>query len=203
MFLCLGSKVRRTPWSAVGPPAGLSHVNKDSALLEETGQGAGRGPGGPPYLARFKMLVAPIRSRLEFWGQLAGLVATGWVVWVTSVGPHWTHRDLQPRLVAALTIALGVWAWSAVLGLAVRFVIRYLNPHEETLRSAAVAIWYAPATILILQFSLVGLASGLALVVSATRLLCPPRMRPAIGLARYFVLSILIRRVSKPPLSPT
>jgi len=119
------------------------------------------------------------------------------------------HRDLQPRLVAALGIALDTLAWSAVLGLAVRFVIRHLNPHEETLRSAAVAIWFAPATILILQFSLVGIASGLALVVSATRLLCPPRMRPAIGmyvaggviasgelvvgrLARYFVLSILI-----------
>lgn len=95
------------------------------------------------------------------------------------------------------------------MGFAIRFLIRHMNPQEAASRAAATAIWYAPATILILQFSLAGVASGLALVVSATRLLCPQRMRPAIAesggagvmasgellvgrLARHFTLSIII-----------
>src|SRR5262249_33332875 len=48
-------------------------------------------------------------------------------------------------------------------------------PLSHAVRSA---IWFAPATILILQFSIIGLAAGLALVLSADRLICPP-YRPA------------------------
>jgi DEAD/DEAH box helicase domain-containing protein len=39
----LKDAVGRTPWSAPGPPARLS------ARITEAGQGAGRGPGGPPH----------------------------------------------------------------------------------------------------------------------------------------------------------
>jgi hypothetical protein len=38
--------------------------------------------------------------------------------------------------------------------------------------------WFAPATILLLQFSPAGLAAGLALMVSAARLLCAPSATP-------------------------
>ena len=110
---------------------------------------------------------------------------------------------------AAVMIVVGALGWSAVLGLVTRLVVRHVDPREATPRVAGVTIWFAPATILILQFSMVGVAAGLALVVSAARLLCPPSVRPTIAeygslsvisagellagrLARHFALSILI-----------
>lgn len=155
--------------------------------------------------------MAPFRSRLESWGQLAGLLATGVVVWATSVGPHLGHRDFQPRIVAALTIALCALGWSAVLGLVIRLVIRRLNPEEPPAATFGVTVWFAPATILLLQFSLISIVAGLVLIINATRLLCPPGMieRPVQGvsrasgiiacgellvdrLARHFALAIII-----------
>ena len=47
-----------------------------------------------------------------------------------------------------------------------------MQPVGPTVRTSAAAVWFAPATILILQFSPVSLAAGLVLVVSASRLLC-------------------------------
>jgi len=44
--------VGRTPWSAAGPLAGLFELAQNLCQLYEAGQGAGRGPGGPPHYSQ-------------------------------------------------------------------------------------------------------------------------------------------------------
>jgi 5-methylthioadenosine/S-adenosylhomocysteine deaminase len=65
--LLLAVIVGRTPWSAAGPPAGLRPVR---------GQGAPRGPGGPPYilLAQAQQSTAPPAAVDWVWS--AGYVVT-------------------------------------------------------------------------------------------------------------------------------
>ncbi len=124
-------------------------------------------------------------SRLEFWAQLAGLVATGWIIWVTRVAPYWGHAPLMFRIAQTCWIASCALAWSAVIALSVRLVLRHLTRVDalpETLETCLVAVWFAPATFLILQFSPIGIATGLVLAVSAARLLCAP-VRPLVSAA--------------------
>src|SRR4051794_35520140 len=71
-------KVGRTPWSAAGPLAGLRELTRISGYGKKTGQGAGRGPGGPSHqtpiiLAAFVALalagiaaVSPTTSDVKF-----------------------------------------------------------------------------------------------------------------------------------------
>ena len=57
--------------------------------------------------------------------------------------------------------------WSAIVGLTLLWLIRRLTRMDEapaTMRLSAL-VWYAPATILLLQFSPMSWAAGLALVV--------------------------------------
>jgi hypothetical protein len=89
--------------------------------------------------------------------------------------------------------------------------LKRVEPEDATLRASA-AVWFAPAIILILQFSAIGLATGLVLVVSASRLLCsnlpaadlqhalPNRVKTVIAtgelpvelLARHFPLALFV-----------
>jgi hypothetical protein len=113
------------------------------------------------------------KSRLEFWAQIAGLAATAWVVWAASIAPQWSRGRGWRIFADAGTVALWALGWSLAMALTLRRIAR--RPAEaggETVGAAAAAAWFAPAVILLAQFTPVGIAGGLALVVNATRMLC-------------------------------
>jgi hypothetical protein len=123
--------------------------------------------------------MAAFRSRIELWAQVAGLLATAWLVWAITLAPYrGAHGYLMSRVGSALWIAFCALTWSALVGLTLWLVKRHLNgeaaPPTPMRTFTAAVWWFAPATILLLQFSPTGLATGLALVVSAARLLCAP-----------------------------
>jgi len=124
--------------------------------------------------------VSALRSRIELWAQAAGLFATAWLVWSTSVPPFWRQFGyiavLTFRIALALEIAVCALAWGAVIGLALNLMLWRLNraPLPAMSRTFAIAVWFAPATILILPFSPIGLTAGLTLAVSAARIICAP-----------------------------
>src|SRR5262245_36567407 len=138
--------------------------------------------------------MAKLRCRFELWAQIAGLLASEWTVWATSVAPVWVRGRGFPvgRIVRALGIVACSLGWSAIIGLTLLFVIRHLNRREvapATMRLSAL-VWFAPATVLLLQFSPMSWVAGLALVVTATRLLCAPA--PAGVRSGHFVPALAI-----------
>src|SRR5712691_7254947 len=128
--------------------------------------------------------MAAFRSRIELWAQVAGLFATAWLVWAIAIAPYrGVPGYLLFRIGWASWIAFCALAWSAFLAVILWLVTQHLAGEEEPpamMRPASVAVWFAPATILVLQFSPMGLASGLVLAVSATRLLCAPSRTPGV-----------------------
>ena len=62
----VAAKVGRTPWSAAGPPAGLSDQTA------QAGQGAARGPNGPPYVDHLGIAVTSLTGAIPFY-ELLGL----------------------------------------------------------------------------------------------------------------------------------
>src|SRR6059058_3771852 len=65
-------------------------------------------------------------TRVEAWAQVAGLLATAWVVWVTFVAP--SRADLAFRVVSALVIAFCASIWSIIMGLTLLLALRVLIP---------------------------------------------------------------------------
>ncbi|HZT31562.1 MAG TPA: hypothetical protein VFA33_16860 [Bryobacteraceae bacterium] len=106
--------------------------------------------------------------------SLAGLAATGWLVWVTSLLPRLDRQPPAVVLGESIQCALLAWAWSA----AITFCLYRALPKAPggdvlpaVLRSAKSAVWFAPAAILLSEFSPATLAAALVLIVSATRTL--------------------------------
>jgi hypothetical protein len=97
---------------------------------------------------------AALRSRAESWAQIAGLLATACVVWSTSIAPFLGRPHLVDRILIGIGIACVALTWSAVVGILLLLLIRRLHRAEEApiIRISAV-IWFAPATILLLQVS--------------------------------------------------
>ena len=128
--------------------------------------------------------MAAFRSRIELWAQVAGLFATAWLVWAIAIAPYrGAPAYLLSRIGWASWIAFCALTWSAFLALMLWLVARHLAGDEDSpamMRPPSVAVWFAPATILVLQFSLTGLAAGLVLAVSAARLLSAPSRAPDI-----------------------
>ncbi len=115
-----------------------------------------------------------VTGRLALLVQGASLGATGCVVWFANLAPRLHRQTLGSIVGQALGFAFLAWAWSA----AITFGLYVLMPIAEradtvrsVLRTSAVAVWFAPATILLSQFSPGALAAALVLVVSATRLM--------------------------------
>jgi hypothetical protein len=101
------------------------------------------------------------------------------------------------RIAFALGIALAALVWSAVIALTLRFLSRNLRRAEvppATPQSWARAVWFAPATILLLGFSPLSVAAGLVLVIGATRLVLAGAL-PVEVLPRHFVPALVIATV--------
>lgn len=106
--------------------------------------------------------------------QVAGLLGTACLIWFASVVPRLPYQPLGAILMHALKYAglACVSSLAIMLGLqlAIGGVSR-IDAFRTALRTARTAVWFAPATILLLHLSPAALGAALALVVSATRLL--------------------------------
>ena len=136
-------------------------------------------------------LPPPIAASGRSWGtksrlpitlvQIGSLLATAWMVWWAALVPRIHQQTLLSLLLQVLGYTLLAWAWSA----AVAFALYAIMPMEDrtdmvpdVLRTAATAVWFGPAMILLSHFSLASLVPALVLVVYASRLLYA-QWRPA------------------------
>ncbi len=113
-------------------------------------------------------------GRFHFAVQIASLCITGVVLWLGSSGFRTSHAPLSLVAAQAFLFAFGAWLASAGIALLLYLTIpRRAGEYEllQSLRTSAVAVWFAPATILLTRVSAATLLAALALVVTATRLL--------------------------------
>ena len=113
-------------------------------------------------------------SRLILAVQIASLCTTGLLLWLGSSAFRLARAPLSVIVEQAFLFAFVAWLWSA----ATAFLLYLAIPRPpgeymllRTLRTSAVAVWFAPATILLSRMSPATLLAALALVVTATRLL--------------------------------
>jgi hypothetical protein len=106
--------------------------------------------------------------------QSGSLLATAWMVWWAALVPRLHEQTLLSLLAQVLGYTLLAWAWSA----AVAFALYAIVPMEDrtdmvpnVLRTAATAVWFGPAMILLANFSVASLLPALVLAVYASRLL--------------------------------
>jgi hypothetical protein len=106
--------------------------------------------------------------------QIGSLLATAWLVWSAALIPRLHRHTLGGLLLQVLGYSILAWAWSAV----VAFGLYAMVPVEErsgmvpeVLRTAATAVWFGPAMILLSEFSPASLLAALVLVVYTSRLL--------------------------------
>jgi hypothetical protein len=117
--------------------------------------------------------IQPLRGRLGMAAQTVSLLATGVILWVSVIGRKLLYQPLPQLIANALFYAALAWVWSAII----TFLLFLILPRTDsrrmirsTLRTASVAIWFAPACILLSQLSPATLVAALMLVVMATRL---------------------------------
>jgi hypothetical protein len=106
--------------------------------------------------------------------QVAGLLATAWLIWSISLIPRLNRESLADVITQTLAYTLLAFLASAVITVSLYLLIaRSLSDDtiQMALRTSSTAVWFAAATILLTQLSLATLPAALVLVVSATRLL--------------------------------
>jgi hypothetical protein len=115
-----------------------------------------------------------VKRNLALLVQVAGLAATGWVVWTAAVVPRLARQPLAGVIWEALQHALFACFASAAITLALYLSIARSGRTDAllaALRTSATAIWFAPATLLLSELSPLALGAALVLVISTTRLL--------------------------------
>lgn len=106
--------------------------------------------------------------------QISSLIATAWIVWNVTSLPHAIVPAPASAIWRAVEFTLLAWLWSAAVALALQLAIRRVERVElagATLRTSLVAVWFAPAVLLLYRFSPATVLAALLLVVNATRLL--------------------------------
>ena len=114
------------------------------------------------------------RGRIMVWVQVAGLFATGYIIWHASVAPRLRYFSAAYVVADAFEYALLAWLWSAALVLVLSAVIARsdgASALRTALRTSRTAVWFAPACILLSQLSPAAAIPALALVMGATQLL--------------------------------
>jgi hypothetical protein len=114
-----------------------------------------------------------MRGRLAFWLQLASLAATGWLLWQPVLVTHWPHDSPFTVLMRAMIFALVACLAGGLITVVLYLVLRQDQQDviHATLRTSAVAVWFAPAVILLTELSPAAAVAALVLVVNATRVL--------------------------------
>jgi hypothetical protein len=128
----------------------------------------------PSLLFKYNTSNPAHRRDLMLLVQVAGLLATAWLVWSISLVPRLNRESLADVITQTLAFTLLAFLASAVITVSLYLLIaRSLNDDaiQMALRTSSTAVWFAAATILLAQLSLATLPAALVLVVSATRLL--------------------------------
>lgn len=115
-----------------------------------------------------------VKRHLALLVQVAGLAATGWVVWIVAVLPRLGRQPLAWVIGEALRHALVACLASAAITLGLYLLVARSGRSDAllgALRTSSVAVWFAPATLLLAELSPLALGAALVLVISTTRLL--------------------------------
>jgi hypothetical protein len=115
-----------------------------------------------------------VKRHLALLVQVAGLAATGWVVWTAAVVPRLARQPLAGVIWEAFQHALFACFASAAITLGLYLLIaRSRRAHAllAALRTSTTAVWFAPATLLLSELSPLALGAALVVVISTTRLL--------------------------------
>lgn len=94
-----------------------------------------------------------------------------WRIWS---GPRSAGQPFGQVLRTAVLVTLSAWLWSAVIAFLLHLAIRRVERVDvigATIHTSAVAVWFAPATMLLSSVSAWSIPPALVLVVYATRLL--------------------------------
>jgi hypothetical protein len=116
----------------------------------------------------------PRNGRFLLLAQLLGLAVSGWLLWSKSIAPALARQSFTHMAARACFYVLLAWALSALITFLVYLVVADEEPEDlvtVSLRSSAVAVWYAPAIILLSTLSPAGLLTSLVIVVTTSRLL--------------------------------
>ena len=106
--------------------------------------------------------------------QLGSLLATAWMVWWAALVPRIHRQSLFDLVMQVLAYTLLAWLWSALVAFALYAVVPMEDRSDvvpNVLRTAATAVWFGPAMILLSNFSPISILPALVLVVYASRLL--------------------------------
>jgi hypothetical protein len=113
-----------------------------------------------------------IGDRLIAAAQVAGVLATGWFVWISAVLPRLGLQSLARIAAEALFLVTLAWICGAVVTFWIYLVVSLTDlPHvmRFSLRSSAPAMWFAPAIVLLSLPLATAFVVSLFLVVNATR----------------------------------
>lgn len=115
-----------------------------------------------------------MKRHLALLVQVLGLAATGWVVWNAAVVPRLARQPLASVIGEALGHALlACFASAAITGGLYLLIARSRRADAlaAVLRTSTVAVWFAPATLLLSELSPLALGAALVLVITTTKLL--------------------------------
>jgi len=115
-----------------------------------------------------------VRGRLTLLAEIGSLYATGWFVWKFSLAPQLAASTPLQLMERTMGFAIAAWLWSLVIAFLLHFAIRQVEQVDvvgATLRTSEAAVWFAPATMLMIHLSPLALPVALVLVINATRLL--------------------------------
>jgi hypothetical protein len=113
-----------------------------------------------------------IGDRLIAAAQVAGVLATGWFVWINAVLPRLGLQSLAGIAAQALSFVTLAWICGAVVTFWIYLVVSLTDlPHvmRFSLCSSAPAMWFAPAIVLLSVPLATAFVVSLFLVVNATR----------------------------------
>jgi len=146
------------------------------------------------------VFIAMVLDGRAYWNRVVlilGLIATGWFVWINSIGPRIGRAPLDMVLGRATGQILLAGLCGAAIAICVYLTVSWTGRGRvrHPLRSTSVAAWYFPAMILILAFSPVAVATGGVLVFATTRVMVArwDRSRPAL---RAFIGAPLLKRLA-------
>ena len=111
-------------------------------------------------------------ERLMAMAQVAGVLATGWFVWITRMRPQAGSPSFVALAVEALCYTVAAWFSGAVITFCIYMVIALADLPDVinfSLRSSAPAMWFAPAVILLSIPMPAALTASLVLIGIATR----------------------------------
>ena len=121
-----------------------------------------------------RSLSAPLKigDRLLAAAQVAGVLATGWFVWVSAVLPQLGLQSLASIAFEALIYVTFAWICGGIATFCVYFVVSLGDMPRITgfsMRTSAPAMWFAPAIVLMSTRFAAAFAVSFFLMANATR----------------------------------